>query len=76
MKKNEWLSLRERAVHKDLMAITKGFNFYCKVKDLNPTPREVRAVQNMISINALITWIDVQLKVTVITKEGVIVKVF
>lgn len=76
MEKESWLNIRERAVHGDITAITDAFNFYCKTNSLRPNPREMQVIQKLLSIKALIRWVDVQLGVHTITdKKGFIVKV-
>lgn len=76
MTKNEWFTYRERAVHKDLAAVNKAFGFYCEVKGLNPTAREMRVIQRNLDITALIRWVDIELGINTITKDGFVVKVF
>lgn len=77
MNKEEWLLIRERANHRDLTAVNQAFSHYCKVKNLNPNPREINKIQQLLSVDALIKWVDVNLKVTIVTdKKGFAIKIF
>ena len=77
MVKDEWLNYRERVVHGDLEATMKAFGFFCLVNSIQPSAREVQAVQQLISLKALIRWVDVQLGVCIITdKDKYVVRVF
>jgi len=78
MNKEEWLSYYRGLVeHGDLNATMRAFSFYCDKEGLSSIPREIKVIQRLISLKALIRWVDVQFGVCIITdKDKYVVKVF